>query len=177
MAATRITRGRLSPESEKFLDDVLEELRKSGASEEEINNASSGLTDAVFAASTKSPSPAFSSSSASANLSSVIGCPPALQVKVLQLHLSRSAPMTTSNSPAARHCGSAQNSTTSVDANQAKWGMTSEAKSSRGLSVVPIAIDQQVDAGAAVLSDQVERAPQDHSPTGDRREKRLRRHF
>src|SRR6516165_8252681 len=99
MAATRITRGRLSPESEKFLDDVLEELRKSGASEEEINNASSGLTDAVFAASTKSPSPAFSSSSANANLSSVIGCPPALQVKVLQLHLSRSDPMTTSNSP------------------------------------------------------------------------------
>jgi len=51
MAATRITRGRLSPESEKFLDDVLEELRKSGASDEEINNASPGLTDAVFAAS------------------------------------------------------------------------------------------------------------------------------
>jgi hypothetical protein len=39
---------------------------------------------------------------------------------------------------------------------QAKWGMTSEAKSTRGFSVVPIAIDQQVDAGAAVLSDQVD---------------------
>jgi hypothetical protein len=38
---------------------------------------------------------------------------------------------------------------------QAKWAMTSEAKSFTGLSVVPIAIDQQVDAGAAVLSDQV----------------------
>ena len=38
---------------------------------------------------------------------------------------------------------------------QAKWGMTSEAKSTRGLYIVPIAIDQQVDAGAAVLSDQV----------------------
>jgi hypothetical protein len=39
---------------------------------------------------------------------------------------------------------------------QAKWGMTSEAKSTRGLYVVPIAIDQQVDAGAAGLSDQVD---------------------
>ena len=38
---------------------------------------------------------------------------------------------------------------------QAKWGMTSGEKFT-GLSVVPIAIDQQVDAGAAVLSDQVD---------------------
>src|SRR5215471_8683971 len=78
----------------------------------------SNCSTASATARRKSPSPAFSSSSANANLSSVIGCSPALQVKVLQLHLSRSAPMTTSNSPAARHCGSAQNSTTSVDANQ-----------------------------------------------------------
>src|SRR5215472_10876517 len=79
----------------------------------------SNCSTASATARRKSPSPAFSSSSANANLSSVIGSSPALQVKVLQLHLSRSAPMTTSNSPAARHCGSAQNSTTSVDANSA----------------------------------------------------------
>src|SRR5215472_11080095 len=81
----------------------------------------SNCSTASATARRKSPSPAFSSSSANANLSSVIGSSPALQVKVLQLHLSRSAPMTTSNSPAARHCGSAQNSTTSVDAN---WNRT-----------------------------------------------------
>src|SRR3954447_20960333 len=69
------------------------------------------------AARRKSLSPAFSSSSASTNLSSVIG-PLALQVEVLQLHLSRLSrwPPQLHRSP---NCGPIQNSTTSVDANKA----------------------------------------------------------
>src|SRR5205814_2602324 len=65
----------------------------------------------------KSLSPAFSSSSANTNLSSVIG-PLALQVEVLQLHLSRLSrwPPQLHRSPTLRIAP--KNSTTSVDANR-----------------------------------------------------------
>src|SRR5580704_5996997 len=65
----------------------------------------------------KSPSPAFSSKSASTNLSSVIGSSRVLQVEVLQLHLSRPGPMATSTTPQPYTAGRPENSTTSVDAN------------------------------------------------------------
>src|SRR6516165_3426606 len=67
-----------------------------------IPSTSASISNCSTASATarrKSPSPVFSSSSANPNLSSVIGSSPALQVKVLQLHLSRSAPMTTSTPP------------------------------------------------------------------------------
>ena len=64
----------------------------------------------------KSPSPAFSSKSASTNLSSVIGSSRVLQVEVFQLHLSRLGPMATSTTPQPYTADRPENSTTSVDA-------------------------------------------------------------
>src|SRR6202040_929816 len=59
----------------------------------------------------------FSSSSASTNLSSVIGSSRVLQVEVFQLHLSRLGPMATSTTPQPYTADRPENSTTSVDAN------------------------------------------------------------
>src|ERR1700757_1646266 len=59
----------------------------------------SNCSTASATARRKSPSPAFSSKSASTNLSSVIGSSRVLQVEVWQLHLSRPGPMATSTTP------------------------------------------------------------------------------
>src|SRR5438477_6550748 len=80
----------------------------------------SNCSTASATARRKSPSPAFSSNSASTNLSSVIGSSRVLQVEVLQLHLSRPAPMATSTTPQPYTADRPENSTTSVDANLAK---------------------------------------------------------
>src|SRR5205823_1195936 len=61
--------------------------------------------------------PMDSSSSASTNVSSVIGSSRVLQVEVRQLHLSRLRPMATSTTPQPYTADRPENSTTSVDAN------------------------------------------------------------
>src|SRR5437588_8166506 len=78
----------------------------------------SNCSTASATARRKSPSPAFSSNSASTNLSSVIGSSRVLQVEVLQLHLSRPGPMATSTTPQPYTADRPENSTTTVDANQ-----------------------------------------------------------
>src|SRR5438270_3165358 len=77
----------------------------------------SNCSTASATARRKSPSPAFSSNSASTNLSSVIGSSRVLQVEVFQLHLSRLGPMATSTTPQPYTADRPENSTTSVDAN------------------------------------------------------------
>src|SRR5437764_9064275 len=77
----------------------------------------SNCSTASATARRKSPSPAFSSNSASTNLSSVIGSSRVLQVEVLQLHLSRPGPMATSTTPQPYTADRPENSTTTVDAN------------------------------------------------------------
>src|SRR5947209_12110159 len=77
----------------------------------------SNCSTASATARRKSPSPAFSSNSASTNLSSVIGSSRVLQVEVWQLHLSRTGPMATSTTPQPYTADRPKNSTTSVDAN------------------------------------------------------------
>jgi hypothetical protein len=49
MASSLFGRVRLSKKGEEFLASTLDALRKSGASEEDLTSAESGLTDAVFA--------------------------------------------------------------------------------------------------------------------------------
>lgn len=49
MTAAFAGMARLPPDREKLLDHILGELRKSGASEEDINSATPGLADALFA--------------------------------------------------------------------------------------------------------------------------------
>src|SRR5438067_11765470 len=78
----------------------------------------SNCSTASATARRKSTSPAFSSNSASTNLSSVIGSSRVLQVEVFQLHLSRLGPMATSTTPQPYTADRPENSTTSVDANQ-----------------------------------------------------------
>src|SRR6266513_3325319 len=78
----------------------------------------SNCSTASATARRKSPSPAFSSKSASPNRSSVIGASRVLQVEVWQLHLSRPGPMATSTTPQPYTADRPENSTTSVDANQ-----------------------------------------------------------
>src|SRR5438270_5604974 len=77
----------------------------------------SNCSTASATARRKSPSPAFSSNSASTNLSSVIGSSRVLQVEVFQLHLSRLGPMATSTTPQPYTADRPENSTTNVDAN------------------------------------------------------------
>src|SRR6202030_3848301 len=77
----------------------------------------SNCSTASATARRKSPSLAFSSSSARTNLSSVIGSSRVLQVEVWQLHLSRPGPMATSTTPQPYTADRPENSTTSVDAN------------------------------------------------------------
>src|SRR5438105_5375066 len=77
----------------------------------------SNCSTASATARRKSPSPAFSSNSASTNLSSVIGSSRVLQLEVFQLHLSRLGPMATSTTPQPYTADRPENSTTSVDVN------------------------------------------------------------
>src|SRR6266513_4753758 len=81
----------------------------------------SNCSTASATARRKSPSPAFSSKSASTNLSSVIGSSRVLQVEVWQLHLSRPGPMATSTTPQPYTADRPENSTTSVDANDGRF--------------------------------------------------------
>src|SRR5437588_2378478 len=94
----------------------------------------SNCSTASATARRKSPSPAFSSNSASTNLSSVIGSSRVLQVEVFQLHLSRLGPMATSTTPQPYTADRPENSTTSVDANNESWPVSAKA-TSRGARV------------------------------------------
>src|SRR5207237_3331202 len=89
----------------------------------------SNCSTASATARRKSPSPAFSSNSASTNLSSVIGSSRVLQVEVFQLHLSRLGPMATSTTPQPYTADRPENSTTSVDANQGGYPLRLEENS------------------------------------------------
>src|SRR5438270_6010374 len=92
----------------------------------------SNCSTASATARRKSPSPAFSSNSASTNLSSVIGSSRVLQVEVFQLHLSRLGPMATSTTPQPYTADRPENSTTSVDANTSIRNRKSHVGTSNG---------------------------------------------